>query len=53
MRITYFVATGRRIVLLTVCKKQRRQERGEIERADAAMQRCVAEGHTTAEDDDD
>lgn len=53
VRITYFVATGRRIVLLTVFKKQRRQERAEIERADAAMRRCVAEGHTTAEDDDD
>jgi len=53
VRITYFVVAGRRIVLLTVFKKQRRQERAEIERAAAAMNRCVAEGHTTGEDDDD
>lgn len=45
-RITYYIATGRRIVLLTVFHKTRRQEQGEVERAWAAMQRCVAEGHT-------
>lgn len=53
VRVTHFVVTGRRIVLLTVFKKQRRQERAEIERAEAAMRRCVAEGHTTQEYDDD
>lgn len=53
VRITEFVVTGRRIVLLSVFKKQRRQERAEIERADAAMRRCVAEGHTAQEESDD
>src|SRR5262249_54338303 len=33
VRISYFIAAGRRIVLLTVFQKQRRHERGEIERA--------------------
>jgi hypothetical protein len=53
VRITYFVVTGRRIVLLTVFKKQCRQERAEIDRSEAAMRRCVAEGHTAEGDDDD
>ena len=53
VRIAYLVATCRRIVLLTVFKKQRSQERGEIERADDAMRRRGAEGHTTVEDDED
>jgi len=45
-RITYYVASGRRVVLLTVFTKTRQQERAEIERAWQAMQRCVSEGHT-------
>ncbi len=51
VRITYFIAEGRRIVLLTVFRKTARHERAEIDRAEAAMRQCVAEGHT-AEDDD-
>lgn len=50
VRITYFIAAGRPIVLLTVFRKTRRQERAEIRRAIAAMQRCISEGHT-AEDE--
>ena len=50
-RITYYIATGRRIVLLTVFVKTRRRERLEVERAWRAMQVCIAEGHT-AEDDE-
>ena len=50
IRITYFIATGRRIILLTVFRKTARQERDEIDRAEAAMARCIAAGHT-AEDD--
>lgn len=50
VRITYFIASGRRIVLLTVFVKTQRQERREIDRAEKAMQRCVAEGHTVEED---
>jgi phage-related protein len=49
VRISYFVASERRIVLLTVFHKRRTKEQAEIRRAHAAMQRCVAQGHT-AED---
>ncbi|HTE84808.1 MAG TPA: type II toxin-antitoxin system RelE/ParE family toxin [Dehalococcoidia bacterium] len=45
-RISYYVASGRRIILLTVFAKDRRRERGEVERARRAMIRCIAEGHT-------
>jgi hypothetical protein len=49
-RITFFFADARRIVLLTVFRKQRTNERREVERARIAMQRCIAEGHTAEED---
>jgi len=49
-RITYFFATGRRIVLLTVFHKQRQNERAEVQRARWAMTRCINEGHTAEED---
>ena len=49
-RIPFFFATRRRIVLLTVFRKQRMNERTEITRARAAMVRCIAEGHTAEED---
>lgn len=48
-RITCYIATGRRIVLLTVFGKTRQRERPEVQRAWRAMQTCIAEGHT-AED---
>lgn len=51
-RIAYWIAPGRRIVLLTVFAKTRRRERHQIERARRAMQRCMTEGHTTEEEDD-
>lgn len=50
VRITYFIASERRIVLLTVFRKTAQQERAEIERAEREMYRCIAEGHTTEED---
>ena len=49
-RITYLFTEPRRIVLLTVLRKQRNNERHEVNRAHAAMARCIAEGHTAAED---
>jgi hypothetical protein len=49
LRITYFVATDRRIILLTVFSKQSPREQTEIRRAIRAMERCVAEGHTAEE----
>jgi hypothetical protein len=50
VRITYYLASGRRIVLLTVFVKAQRQERREIDRAEKAIHRCIAEGHTVEED---
>ena len=49
-RITYWIATGRRIVLLTVFAKTRAQERREVERAIRAFERCQAEAHTADEE---
>ncbi len=49
-RITYFIAPGRRIILLTRFHKSQRRETAEVRRAVAAMERCIAEAHT-AEDD--
>lgn len=50
VRITYFLTTDRRVVLLTVFFKTARQERHEIDRAEQAMLQCLAEGHTAEED---
>jgi len=49
-QITFHFAPRRRIVLLTVFRKQRMNERREIERAREAMARCTAECHTAEED---
>ena len=46
------MATGRRIILLTVFKKSRQRETGEIDRAELAMQRCIEKGHTAEESDE-
>ena len=50
IRIIYWIAPGRRIILLTVFAKTQRQERREILRARQAMERCVAEAHTLDEE---
>ncbi|MGZ0219034.1 MAG: type II toxin-antitoxin system RelE/ParE family toxin [Acidimicrobiales bacterium] len=49
-RVTYFFAADRRIVLLTVFRKQRQNERAEVRRARKAMTRCIAKNHTAEED---
>jgi hypothetical protein len=47
MRVTYWIAPGRRIVLLTVFAKTRRREQAEVRRARQAMSRSqkAAEVH--------
>jgi len=50
VRVTYYITTGRRIILLTVFRKTRRREAREIARAHEAMQRCIREGHTAEGD---
>jgi hypothetical protein len=49
VRITYWIASGRRIVLLTVFAKSRMQELREVERARRALARCIAENHSLDE----
>jgi hypothetical protein len=51
IRVTYWIAPGRRIILLTVFAKTQRQERREISRAKEAMERCVAEAHTADDEE--
>jgi hypothetical protein len=50
-RISYYIATGRIIVLLTVFTKTKPRERAEIDRARRAMQRCIDEGHLTSREE--
>lgn len=49
-RITYWIAPGKRIILLTVFVKTRQRERREIERARRALQVCQQEDHNADED---
>jgi hypothetical protein len=51
LRVTYWVASGRRIVLLTVFAKTRMREVGEVERARRALARCLAEEHRVEDGD--
>lgn len=48
-RITYWIASNRRIILLTVFVKTKQRERREVDRAKRAYQRCAAERHTAEE----
>jgi phage-related protein len=50
VRVTYWVASGRRIVLLTVFVKRRMREKREIDRARRALARCIAAEHDTEGD---
>ncbi|MEV8322895.1 type II toxin-antitoxin system RelE/ParE family toxin [Kitasatospora sp. NPDC056731] len=51
MRITYWLAPGRRAVLLTVFRKTRNRETDQVERARRAQKVCEAE-HLPAADHD-
>ncbi len=50
MRVTYWIAPGRRIILLTVFRKTRMRETAEVDRARRALARCVAERHSVDEE---
>lgn len=52
VRVTYWIASGRRVVLLTVFAKTRMRESTEVARARRAMARCMAEEHEVEDDDD-
>jgi hypothetical protein len=49
-RVTYWIAPGRRIILLTVFRKTRMRESREVQRARWALMRCIAEQHTVDEE---
>jgi hypothetical protein len=53
VRVTYWIAPNRRIILLTVFAKTRMREDREVERARRALARCIAQAHTLEEDDDE
>lgn len=46
VRLTYWLTSDRRIVLLTVFRKTRMREDAEVSRAKQAMKVCQAERHT-------
>jgi hypothetical protein len=48
-RIAYWIAPGKRIILLTVFVKTRQRERREIERARRALRLCQQEDHNADE----
>src|SRR5690349_16413862 len=51
VRVTYWIASNRRIVLLTVFRKTRQREDRQVERARRALARCEAEEHTVDEEE--
>ncbi|MER7361309.1 type II toxin-antitoxin system RelE/ParE family toxin [Nonomuraea wenchangensis] len=50
MRISYWIASDRRIILLTVFRKTRMREDREVERARRALSRCKDEAHSADEE---
>jgi len=50
-RLSYWIAPGRRIILLTVIGKRQMREGRQIERAKAALDRCIARAHTADEEE--
>ncbi|MCZ2523299.1 type II toxin-antitoxin system RelE/ParE family toxin [Streptomyces sp. HB2AG] len=51
VRVTYWIAPGRRIILLTVFPKSRMREFAEVERARQALKCCIEAGHTVDEEE--
>jgi hypothetical protein len=51
VRITYWIAGERRIILLTVFRKTQMREDRQVERARRALARCMEEGHTADDEE--
>jgi len=51
IRITYWIAPGRRIILLTVFVKTRDRERAQVARAKKAMLACMQAEHYVEEEE--
>lgn len=52
IRITYWIAPGRRIILLTVFTKTKDRDRAEVARAKKAMLACIEAKHIVDEDEE-
>jgi len=50
-RVSYWIAPGRRIILLFAFVKTQRQEKREIQRAKLAMERCAADQHSADDEE--
>ena len=50
MRVTYWIAPDKRIILLTVFHKTRMRDEHEVERARRALGRCLREAHSVEEE---
>jgi hypothetical protein len=50
VRISYWIAAEKRIILLTVFVKTRMRERKEVARAVRALNECIGAGHTADEE---
>ncbi|GIG92681.1 type II toxin-antitoxin system RelE/ParE family toxin [Plantactinospora endophytica] len=51
VRVTYWIAPDRRIILLTVFYKTRVRDEREVDRARRALARCIDETHRVAEEE--
>ena len=51
IRVTYWLAAGQQVILLTVFHKTRMREDRQVDRARRALATCLAEGHTADEED--
>lgn len=51
VRISYWIAPGRRIILMTVWHKTKMRETGQVGRARQALRRCQVERHTVDEEE--
>ncbi|MEU5942332.1 type II toxin-antitoxin system RelE/ParE family toxin [Micromonospora sp. NPDC047548] len=51
VRITYWIASDKRIILLTVFYKTRMRDEREVDRARRALARCVDEAHQVVEEE--
>jgi hypothetical protein len=51
IRVTYWLAAGQRIILLTAFHKTKMREDRQVDRARRALATCMAEQHTVDEED--
>ncbi|MEV4414882.1 type II toxin-antitoxin system RelE/ParE family toxin [Catellatospora sp. NPDC049609] len=51
VRVTYWIAGDRRVILLTVFRKTRWRESREVARARRALAACITEAHTVEDEE--